>query len=328
MKKALALAALVLGCSSSAGGGESNAGGAGGEVSTGGANATGGGGTGTAGVTSTSGGGGTSVGGSGGTGLVGSAGASGSAGSSPTSALHGQVNFVEYLDPIYQSLVASFSDGKAASTGPSCDVLTMGSCTSYICDPAPASNAPAANAPSAGTITFTSTDVTGSASVSPDASGAYGTPTIQFPTAFVGREHGLFQASGGAVPAFSQEVDVPLLLLLSQPATTGSAQVSRASDLVLTWTRGAADVFFSVIAGGARVDGKPGTASLSCQFPSEPGAGTISSALLQRLKTGETLKPVTVHEVQSKAGAYDLLLGVTVDVRTADKSASVEFVLN
>ena len=152
--------------------------------------------------------------------------------------------------------------------------------------------------------------------------------SIQFATTFKGLEHAVFKASGAQVPAFEQEVDMPLLLLVSEPqgAMLGTA-VPRATDFNLKWTRGAPDVIVYLTASSDRVDGKAGTSFLSCYIPSEPGAVAIPGAFLQRLKAGAMVNAYTVHEVTVQAGDYSVLLAIASDLRNAANDGSVNFIL-
>lgn len=249
----------------------------------------------------------------------------GNGGSGPSK--YGQVTYQQFFKPFYQYMTASFADAALGASTTHCDTLTIGVCNASVCDTPPAATV---DSPSAGTITFTSTDPAGSASLSPNTSGQYSDPaTIQFDGNFTGKEHALFKASGGQVPAFEQAVDFPQLLWLSSPATTSATTpISRSQDLPLQWTRGVKGVSLIVVGSSARLDGQPGVSSLFCTFPSEPGTGTVPSAALQRLEAGTRLKGVTANIVVIDAGGFQVSLGVASDLRNAANTESLDFLLN
>jgi hypothetical protein len=177
---------------------------------------------------------------------------------------------------------------------------------------------------SAGTVTVTSPEVMGTATLTPNANGSYPTPTeMFFQKVFDGEEHIQFKASGAAVPAFEGEVDVPLVLLISQPpfaAGQTNVPVPRSQDLSLSWTRGVEGVFLYFIASSERADGQPGSAGISCEFPSEAGTGVVKSALLQQLKPASQASLFTVAYKIVTAGDYKVSLGVTMPTANPDKA--------
>ncbi|HEY5376526.1 MAG TPA: hypothetical protein VIK01_22755, partial [Polyangiaceae bacterium] len=91
-----------------------------------------------------------------------------------------------------------------------------GACTISLCDV----SAPAPTLVSAGSITFTSPDLAGSATATPDVNRVY-TSQFNFVTGgFLGGERGTFKATGGDVPTFEADLGFPLVLLLSKPVAT------------------------------------------------------------------------------------------------------------
>ena len=202
-------------------------------------------------------------------------------------------------------------------------------CSIELCDdsvPAPATR------PTAGTITVTSPDVAGSAVLEPSADGSYGKPQGSFSSTFLGQEALAIDASGGEVPAFQNNLSIPLALLRSEPYVDNSDLHTRllipsTQDLKLTWTRGAPDVWLIVDSSTARVDGKPGTASLYCAFPSEAGTGTIRSSLLKQLEQEALLRNLTVLIKRTTVADYAVTLASTIDVYDETKKFEVSSTL-
>ena len=261
--------------------------------------------------------------GAGSSGVSGSGGAAGSAGGTSPSKT-GQVVFSAYVAS-QPHLIASFSD-LPSEAGQHCVDTDLDGCSITHCD----DSAPVVPAirPTAGTITLTSPNVSGSAVLVPGADGSYGSPKATFSTIFVGEEVISFRASGGAVPAFENELTMPLALLRSEPYVDNSdthtrLQIPSTRDLKLTWTRGAPDVWLILDARGARLDGKPGTASLYCAFPSEAGTGTVRSSLLQQLEQEVLMRNLTVLIKRTTVGDYAVTLATTFEVYDESKSFPV-----
>jgi hypothetical protein len=212
-------------------------------------------------------------------------------------------------------------------TSVKCTTITDGPCRVDVCDDPGESTATQA---SAGTITVTSPEVMGTATSSPDASGNYYMPNNGLASVLSGGEHLHVSASGGEVPAFEGELDVPLVLLLSSPAYAkpqARVEIPRASDLSLVWTRGVEDVLLWVQGQSSRVDGEPGYAFLLCNFPSEMGSGTIKSTLLQQLAVDNRIYALTVGSKRITAGDYSVTLGAALPTANADKEIVPAFTL-
>lgn len=276
---------------------------------------------------------GTSTGGAGGVPAnTGGAGTSGGSGEQATTTTHfGQV--------MLQSLVggsgtvsvnARFQSGLEPGTEAKCTRVSDGPCTASICDEAPAGGTKPIFA-SAGTVTVTSTEVSGTATLLPDATNQYPTTsTSPFEEQFLGGEHVQFKASGATVPAFEGEVGVPLVLLLSQPLFVKgqpSLDAPRSQDLSLVWTRGVKDVYLYLAAGSVRPDGLPGRAYLTCQIPSETGSTLIKSSLLQQLATDTAVTPFTIGAKIITAGQYSITLATTLPTANPDKDLIPRIVL-
>ncbi len=280
-----ALLLLLVGC-----GPEDSASGVGGQATGGAAT----GGTSSSGAT----GGGATGGGATGGGSSGGAasGSGGGTGANGEALKRGQVAVLRVRDEV--RLSATFSDRMSDT---SCDVVEIGECRARTCDEY---SPPASVWPHAGTVTFSSSELAGDATISPGADGQYN--GIALASFFQGGERGLFVASGGDVPAFQQEVDVPLGLLLTSPAYVPGTEavISRSVDLSLSWLRGVEGVTFFVQANSARPDGRPGSAFFSCVFPSAPGQGVIPREVLQVVASGTSLSFFTVRSVPVQAGEF------------------------
>lgn len=269
-----------------------------------------------------------------GAGQAGSAGSAGKSGASsggnggsasPTKS--GQVVFSAYANSNF-GLIASFSDDPT-SAAEHCQETSLDGCSITLCDdaiPVPTTR------PSAGTITVTSPDVNGTAIVQPGADGSYGSPLGSFSSTFLGQEVVSISASGSQVPAFQNQVTMPLALLRSEPYVDNSDTHTRllipsTRDLKLTWTRGAADVWLIVDATTERVDGRPGTAQLYCAFPSESGTGTVRSDLLKQLQQETLIRNLTVLIKRTSVADYAVTLATTFDVYDDNKQFSVSTTL-
>jgi len=228
------------------------------------------------------------------------------------------------------SVNARFVSGSGPGSPTSCTSTSDGPCQVSVCDVPPA-DAPATLFASAGTITVTSTEVSGTATLEPDATGEY--PVLSdmvFSKAFVGGEHLQINAAGAAVPAFKGELSVPLVLLVSQPVFGEDDQVlqiARSQDLSLVWSRGVKDVVFYATGGGARADGLPGSARLTCQLPSETGSVVIKASLLQLLAAKTRLTAYTVGTKLTSFGDYSITLAATLPLANPDKVLMPGFLL-
>jgi hypothetical protein len=183
---------------------------------------------------------------------------------------------------------------------------------------------------SAGTVTVTSPDVEGELSYAPDVENRYFTPAAASTLSFGGGEQFQVVASGAAVPAFQRAMTMPLVLLLSQPLfTVGSPGVfvSQSQDLSLVWTRGVENVSLYIQAVGARVDGKPGSVSLVCTFPSIPGTAVIPSTVLRQFPIDTKLHAYTTTTTTIKAGDYDVLIGAVTAIANPDKAIVPQIIL-
>jgi hypothetical protein len=283
--------------------------------------------------TSTGGGGTASSGGSGTAG--GSAGqassGNGAGGSATTTTRFGQVLLQSLVGGTGRvSVSARFQSGSEPGTETSCVRVSDGPCTASTCDEAPDGGTKPIFV-SAGTVTVTSTDVAGTATLLPDATNQYPSPsTSPFEKQFVGGEHVQVKASGATVPAFADELSVPLVLLLSQPLFVKgqpSLDAPRSQDLSLVWTRGAKDVYFYLTGSSARTDGLPGMAYLTCQIPSEAGSAVIKSSLLQLLAADTPFIPFTISTKVLTAGEYSITLATTLPVANPDKDLIPRIVL-
>jgi hypothetical protein len=104
-------------------------------------------------------------------------------------------------------------------------------------------------------------------------------------------------ASGGAdVPAFTAQVTAPSEPRITAPAVTaGTFALSRAQDLVVTWSGGSGDALDFAI-NDAQV-----TTIVECHFPLAAGSGTVPSALLMLLPAGAGGSGANVHSNGSAA---------------------------
>lgn len=264
-------------------------------------------------------------------GSAGQAGSSSNAGGAAGTTRFGQVMLQSLLSGTSRvSVNARFQSGIEPGTEAKCTRANDGPCSTTTCDEAPAGGSKAIFA-SAGTVTITSTEVAGTATLVPDATNEYPVPSdAPFEMEFVGGEHVQFKATGATVPAFSDEVSVPLVLLLSQPLFVKGApslDVPRSQDLSLVWTRGVKDVFFYLTASSLRTDGLPGRSWLTCQIPSESGSAVIKSSMLQVLAADTQMTPFTIGAKVIMAGEYSITLATTLPAANPDKDLIPRIVL-
>jgi hypothetical protein len=290
-------ALLLAGCSGddNAGAGSSDSGPSGGGQSTGG--------------------GGQSTGGGQNGGGGGAAGSSSGDASSPTSdagspTSFGQVVLYAPFSLDYTSFGADFTDPAHAQPDLGCMTTAYGVCHLTSCPYPQPSEAPR---PHAGTITFTSPDIMGMGTITPDTNGSYPS-AMSTGITFAGDESVTFAAQGDTVPAFSENVTYPLSLLMSapqMPAGPGPAMVPRTRDLVLTWTRGQADMVLRVHS--EKIVGAT-LRLFDCTVPSAPGTFTVPRAALQAVGMSAELTVDTYHRHTFQAGAYtvDILIGGSV----------------
>lgn len=293
-------------------------------------------GTGTTAGTASGGAGGTSAN-TGGSGTAGGAGGqasggSGGAGGTATTTHFGQVMLQSLLSGTSRVAVnARFQSGTEPGTETKCTRVTDGSCSASTCDEAPADGGTKTIYASAGTVTITSTEVAGTATLEPDATNQYpNLSTPPFEQGFVGGEHIQFKASGASVPAFSDELSVPLVLLLSQPLFVKgqpSLDAPRSQDLSLVWTRGVKDVYLYLTASSLRTDGLPGRSWVTCQIPSESGSAVIKSSMLQLLAAETQMTLLTVGAKVITAGEYSITLATTLPAANPDKDLIPRIVL-
>ena len=256
--------------------------------------------------------------------------ATGGAGGSATNRSHyGQV-LVQSLTRSNNGVTLNAQFVTTAASTTVCTDINEGPCRATTCEMAAAGESTTTYA-SAGTVTITSPEVMGTATLTPSADGTYVASTpMPFEKSFLGGELLQIKATGSMVPAFEGELNVPLILLFSQPAfvaSQGSLEAPRSQDLALAWTRGAKDVALYVIGSSARPDGQPGSASIYCNFPSEPGSGVIKSSLLQVLKPEAQLNLFTVGSKLIEAGEYSVTLGATLPAANPDKAILPNIVL-
>jgi hypothetical protein len=203
-----------------------------------------------------------------------------------------------------------FDESSSGGAQPECVSVESGSCSARTCGEAPDDVPTPSTRPDAGILTFTIDGIAGSATTTPDETGFYAAGTDTLEEKFGGGEQALFVASGGEVPAFQQAVEIPLTLLLTQPAYPKDAPqvVPSGSDLTLNWLRGTEGVFLYVQSSSQRPDGLPGSVNINCTFESTAGTGVIASSVLQALVPGAKLLMMTIRNTPITAGEYDVSL--------------------
>ena len=169
---------------------------------------------------------------------------------------------------------------------------------------------------SAGTVTITSTttippvDVT----IEPNADGSYKATSLGT-AALLGREQVHLSASGATVPAFSADINVPLVLLVNSPSydATGVITASIKNDLVIQFSRGTAGVTMDVLATTA-------TGTLSCSVDSQKGQLTIPAAALAALGAGNQFPLLTSGVAEIPVGDWLIAVGAVMNAMNPDRT--------
>ncbi|HEY3496807.1 MAG TPA: hypothetical protein VGK73_19045 [Polyangiaceae bacterium] len=203
-----------------------------------------------------------------------------------------------------------------------CATTEYGECTLWQC-PTDREIVPSEGVPHAGRLTFESSAIGLLSQLEPDGNGVYEAHDLPAGRElFLGEELTRFSAEGGDVPAFSAEVEFPLLLLLDEPPTIqGGAAISQTSDLTLAWSRGLDDIdfLFQVSA----VDTLT-SANLLCQVPSTLATLTVPAAALQRFPKQASIVLATLRHRTVTAGDYAVELWLGAEVRSPDKAYNID----
>jgi hypothetical protein len=189
-----------------------------------------------------------------------------------------------------------------------CSHTSLGQCTLYNC-----LSARDVAGPDAGAIVVNSTDAAFSQTLTFNASGSSGSYSTYMDdnADFLGGEHVTVTTTGGVVPAFTDQLDYPLLLLLTNPVpadVTSVITVPTNQDLALAWDRGTAGVSFLL-----ESDTSLGT-FIDCDVPSQMGAFILPASTLAMVPGGAKLNLYTVASHSIFAGNYNVseLVGGTV----------------
>jgi hypothetical protein len=265
---------------------------------------------GSGGTTSTTGGtGGRASGGVGAGGTTGASGANGTLGGGQIE-LYTFVNYPSSGQSL-TSLTAHFWSG-AENDG--CSHTALGQCTLYNC-PSLVQNP---DGPDAGAIVVSSTEAGFSQTLTfsgTSLSGSYSQYMDDKPD-FVGSEHVTVTTTGGVVPAFSDQIDYPLLLLLTNPLpadVTSVITVPANQDFTLGWDRGTAGVSFLL-------ESDPSLATfIACSVPSELGTFTLPASILAMVPSGAQLYPYTEATHSVVTGNYDVTVVLAGTVMWPDK---------
>jgi hypothetical protein len=179
-------------------------------------------------------------------------------------------------------LAQSFASASFMTSPPAdaCTTTAVGACFAYQCPPGPSTEMLALG--SAGNI-----HIAGGLypiTLDPQADNSYRLPqSMRMMALWNGGETLTVSAGGGVdVPAFTAQVTAPSAPRISAPASTatGSFALSRAQDLVVTWSGGSGDTLDFAVS-----DAKS-TTLVECHFPLAAGSGTVPSALLTLLPAG------------------------------------------
>lgn len=125
-------------------------------------------------------------------------------------------------------------------------------------------------------------------------------------------------ASGAVVPAFSSEVQAPLLLVVDQPVSdsTGVIKAPTTQDLVITFSRGRDRVSLQLLGGST-------TKTLSCTGLSSSSTLIVKAAALAALGAGAQLKAYTIGIGNAPISGWDVKIGTVADAITPDHKAAI-----
>ena len=169
---------------------------------------------------------------------------------------------------------------------------------------------------SAGTISLTSASPQVDVSIDPDGSNVY--PRAVFGASLTGGEMLRVAATGGTVPAFSADLNVPKLLVIDQPApdATGRIKAPATADLVISFSRGVEDVSLQLL-------GSNQGHTLSCRAPFPSSTLTVQAAALAALGAGAEVSAYTLGVKDAPITGWNVLLGTLTEAMTPDHKAAV-----
>lgn len=216
--------------------------------------------------------------------------------------------------------------GLESSSEWSCERLKVGACSRSVCTSTDGGTpVDAGPRPTLGKVTWTgfSSDEDGGASVPFEA---IDPDSPQRAAAFGGGEPVHVETSGGTIPAYEEDFDVPLGLLVTNPLKDVNGRpavvLHAGQDHVLTWERGKPGVVFYIqIAGNLGA----GRASFNCTFPSESGQGTIPAAITDEVENLSVQAAYTWNRRSALRAGYEVTTGIVFPVLTPDKT-SIAFV--
>jgi hypothetical protein len=210
-----------------------------------------------------------------------------------------------------------------ASSGPTCTPIRYGDCIVDNCTGVDPNQARL----SAGVITVDSPAAGVHIGAAPNTASDY----LSMPgdKAFGGGEAFTVSANGGDIPAFSVNMQAPLLLLVDQPTkptlapTSVAVAAPHAEPLTLSWTRGVPGVFLVVQSLAIQGFGAFGTVNARCFFDSQAGTGTVPAAVLSDVMVGQQFVLLTATAAVIEAGAQTLTVWFIGEALTPDKKANV-----
>ncbi|HEY5958485.1 MAG TPA: hypothetical protein VIV60_18110, partial [Polyangiaceae bacterium] len=168
----------------------------------------------------------------------------------------------------------------------------------------------------AGTLSVTSPNSAINISMTPSADNTY--VSVSSSVGLSGGEALHFAATGGAIPAFSSDVTVALVLLIDAPVPNDNGEISASTteDLVVRFSRSGAGVQL-------HVQSTTENGTLVCiSAPAVPTL-TIPAGALSALGSGATLSLWTLTSRVVTAGGFDITTGALMDAFTPDKAHAV-----
>lgn len=143
---------------------------------------------------------------------------------------------------------------------------------------------------------------------------------------FIGEEDVRFSSPEGEVPAFDVHMKMPLVLRLTEPATTmGKLVLSRSKDTELAWARGriGVDLYINAVTHTEKM-----MTSTTCRFDSTKGRAILPKEAIADFDSESFIRMYTVNHLRMQIGVFDTEISVLTSVHepsTDSRAVSLAF---